>query len=106
MKFHIIVIAILSGWLFSEIKDFIVSGGFDNKLATILIRIIFIINGILICAFTDFNFQKYFNLLETKEDVLTPTPYPCPTMTNLLNNSRRSASKSRRTRFSDFTLSE
>ena len=72
MKVSFIIIAILSGWLFSEIKDFILNGGFDNKLATILLKIVFILLGIIICTFLDY--EKYFQPKEKHETPSTPPP--------------------------------
>jgi hypothetical protein len=74
MKVTLIILAILSGWLFSEMKDFIMNGGYDNKLATILLKIVFILVGILICALFDFNYEKYFQPKEKHETPSTPPP--------------------------------
>ena len=89
MKVSLIIIAILSGWLFSEMKDFILNGGFDNKIAIIILKIVLILIGIMICAFNDFNFDKYFLSKEKIETPSTPPPeYD-------LNKSVRSRSNSR-----------
>jgi len=74
MKVTLNILAILSGWLFSEMKDFIMNGGYDNKLATILLKIVFILVGILMCAFFDFNYEKYFQPKEKHETPSTPSP--------------------------------
>ncbi len=100
MKASLIVIALLSGWLIAELKDFVLNGGFDNKLATILLKIIFIMNGILICALCDFNLQRFFPSFERlRNSYDTPGPIP---RTNNSNTSRRSVSRSRNNRFGSF----
>jgi hypothetical protein len=100
MKVALIVMAILSGWLFSEIKDFILNGGCDNKLATILLKVIFIVVGILICAFSDFNFEKFF-LFKDKHEKPTPTP---ELDLNRSTFSRSNSKTRRKNRFTDFNL--
>ncbi len=104
IKISYILIAILSGWIFSEVKDFILSGGFDNKLATILLKIILLLYGIAICAFLDFNYQKYFPASdEILENEMTPKPFlDLNKSIRSTSKSQRSASKSRRTRASEF----
>ena len=74
MKVSLLIIAILSGWIFSEMKDFILNGGYDNKIATIILKIIFILVGILVCVFFDFNYEKYFQPKENHETPSTPPP--------------------------------
>ncbi len=100
MKVPLIIMAILSGWLFSEMKDFILNGGCDNKLATILLKVIFIIVGILICAFSDFNFEKFF---PSKDKQDTPTP-PSELVFNNSTRSRSISKAKRKNRFTDFNL--
>ena len=104
VKISYILIAILSGWIFSEVKDFVLNGGFDNKLATILLKIILLLYGIALCAFFDFNFQKYLPPPdETQENEITPKPYlDLNKSIRSTSKSQRSASKSRRTRASEF----
>jgi len=101
-NFSLIVIGILSGWLFSEIKEFIVNGGLDNKLATILIKIIFIVFGIVFFSFSDFILGKFFTISGTIKETITPTQLAV----DKVNCSLRSISKTRRTRFTDFCNSE
>ncbi len=38
-KVSLVILAIFSGWLFAEIKEYIVHGGHDNKLAVSLLKI-------------------------------------------------------------------
>ncbi len=55
MKISIFGIAILSGWLYSELKDFLMNGGLENKLAIIILKILFISLFIFVLAFVDLN---------------------------------------------------
>ena len=59
-KIPLVILAIFSGWLFSEIKEFIVHGGHDNKLAVSLLKITFIFNMMMLSIFWDAISQKYF----------------------------------------------
>ena len=60
MKVFMALIAILTGVLYTEIKEFILNGGLENKLALILIKILFVAIFIVIIGFLDFNYTKYF----------------------------------------------
>jgi ribosomal protein L33 len=44
----LILLAMLSGWLFSEIKEFFYNGGLGNLLAFGLLRIVFVLSSIII----------------------------------------------------------
>lgn len=104
LKISIILIAIFSGWLFTEIKEFLVHGGYDNKLAVVLLKIIFIFNAIFVCILWDIISQKYFS---EQIDSNNETPGSTPESVNFLNlnkslaKSNRSKSKSRKTRYTD-----
>jgi hypothetical protein len=104
IKISYILIAILSGWIFSEVKDFILNGGFENKLATILLKIILLMYGIALCAFFDFNYQKYLTPIdETPTNEITAKPFlDLNKSLRSISKSHRSGSKSRRTRASEF----
>lgn len=45
----LIIMSLLSGWLVTELKDFILIGGIQNSFAFILLKIIFISTCIAIC---------------------------------------------------------
>src|SRR5690348_7621111 len=45
----LIILSLLSGWLVTEIKDFILIGGVQNHFAFILLKIIFIATASAIC---------------------------------------------------------
>jgi len=99
-----LLIAIFSGWLFTEIKEFIVHGGYDNKLAVVLLKIIFIFNAILVCVFWDVLPQKYFSQPTVPNDdthISTPESLNFFNLNKSLAKSIRSSSKSRRTRYTD-----
>ncbi len=44
----LVILAILSGWLAAELKEFFINGGISNALAFSLLKIIFIIALILV----------------------------------------------------------
>jgi hypothetical protein len=46
-----VLLAVLAGWLVSELKDFFKGGALDNPLALILLKIVFICAVILMVAF-------------------------------------------------------
>ena len=61
MKLFLFGVAILSGWLYNELKEFFTVGGLENKLATILLKIIFISLFILFLGVVNFKNQIAFN---------------------------------------------
>ena len=60
MKVEMIIIAFFSGWLINEIKEVLVNGGFDNKLAFTLLKIVFICICILIFGTFEIPFRNLF----------------------------------------------
>ena len=104
-KVPLVILAIFSGWLFSEIKEFIVHGGHDNKLAVSLLKITFIFNMMMLSIFWDAISQKYLFKNEPKQD--PPTNCADSSDSCIIERStaksstalRRSLSKSRRNRF-------
>jgi hypothetical protein len=48
---YVILISVLAGWLFTEIKEFFSQGAMSNPLAVTLLKILFISIVILIVSF-------------------------------------------------------
>ena len=77
----LVILALLAGWLASELKDFFINGGISNTLAFSLLKIIFIIAIILIIAAitTSYGiFRRVRNLATLLElpSLITPNPRP------------------------------
>ena len=103
-KVPLVILAIFSILLFTEIKEFIVHGG-QNKLAVSLLKITFIFNMMMLSIFWDVISQKYFLKNEANQD--PPTNCADSSDSCIIERStaksstalRRSLSKSRRNRF-------
>ena len=61
MKIFMLVTAILSGWLYTEVKDFVLNGGLDNKLALIILKILFISIFLVVVGALDINYKKFID---------------------------------------------
>jgi amino acid transporter len=59
-----IIFALLTLWLLTELKEFFLNGGATNKLAFVLLKIIFIFIMMVMCFFFNF-FMKFFQSLPT-----------------------------------------
>jgi hypothetical protein len=54
-----IIFILLTLWLLTELKDFFLNGGASNKLAFVLLKIIFIFIMMVVCFFFNF-FMRFF----------------------------------------------
>jgi len=59
MKVAIILISVLSGLLYSELKEFFSNGGLDNKLAMTLLKISFLTLFMQLCAMLYINNSRF-----------------------------------------------
>jgi hypothetical protein len=78
MKIILFGLAVLSGLLYSEIKDFILNGGFEHKLALTLLKLFTIaISMLILCIFE----SKIYKLLwpgNIEDDQLNLNVYTPP----------------------------
>ena len=77
-----IAMALLFGYIITEVKDFITTGGLENKLAFILLKIIIVLGLMsILIVFPDLNsinmagyFPKMDENAETPQEKVQPTP--------------------------------
>src|SRR5689334_1632639 len=72
----LILVAFLSGWLITELKDIFTAGAYSNTIAYALLKIIFISFSLLIAgwiALSNYFFKTLFKDLTTPEAKITRT---------------------------------
>ena len=102
MKAVIFIIAVISGFLYNEFKDFLVNGGLEHKLALTLLKILLICFLILMLSIFEVPVRSFF--IERNTPVDTPVSDTKSVVCSVKDNASkttRSVSR-RRARFSDF----
>ena|ERR1700733_8155262 len=100
-----ILIALFSGWLIIELKDFLSNGGINNALAFTLLKIVFIITAMIVTGVYITGEPEYFLSVkeETPEGSEGPKPKtnPFSFVNQVLAERKRSRSKPRYNRFEE-----
>ena len=105
MKAVIFIIAILSGFLYNEFKDFLVNGGLEHKLALTLLKIFIICFLILLLSIFEVPVRSLFIERNNNTPETTPVSDTKSVVASVKDNASRttrSVSSRRRARFSDF----
>ena len=95
-----ILIALFSGWLIIELKDFLSNGGINNTLAFTLLKIVFIVTAMIVTGVYITNDGDIYVAVkdETPEET-KPRTNPFSFVTQALQHRNRSRSRTRSNRF-------
>ncbi len=97
-----ILIALFSGWLIIELKDFLSNGGINNMLAFTLLKIVFIVTAMIITGvLLSQEPEIYMSQTEDTPGENKPKPNPFSFVSQVLAQRKRSRSRTRCNRFEE-----